>query len=111
MVQPRWSSVADLMTVLTRTRVPVARLDRVKAAQRRRLDDSVDDAFRQACVSGDLDTAQELLAVLVAMHARRRTTFGSERRTISDSLQRAQEELDSHRQNRRLALAQAQSRS
>jgi uncharacterized protein (DUF2267 family) len=61
-------------------------LDTVLRTLRRRLDDRVADVFNAACVSGDLDVAAKLLAILEDMHDRRRLHHGNERREISDEL-------------------------
>lgn len=93
MVQRRWSTLVGRMAVLSQPRAPAERLDRIHQAWRRRLDDAVEDVFRQACLAGDLDTAEGLLGVLGRMHTRRATRYGSERRISDDALRRAQEEL------------------
>ncbi len=59
---------------------------------RRRLSDRVEDVFHEACLNGDLETAEELLAVLEAMHNRRQAVL-TERRMNTDYLVRARDEL------------------
>jgi hypothetical protein len=66
-------------------------LGRISRTFRRRLRDRVEDLFQDACISGDLATAEELLAVLEHMHARR--SDGPDRRAISISFDKAREEL------------------
>ncbi len=60
---------------------PQGILGRISRTFRRRLGDRVEDLFQDACISGDLATAEELLAVLEHMHARR--SDGPDRRAIS----------------------------
>ncbi|MDR3535288.1 MAG: hypothetical protein P4L71_02190 [Acetobacteraceae bacterium] len=111
MVQRRWSTLVGRMAGLSQVRVPVERIERVNQALRRRLDDAVDQVFRQACLNGDLDTAKELLAVLVSMHDRRQEKFGSERRISDDTVRRAQEELARRLREGKLPAPDLQSRS
>lgn len=85
-----------------RTRMSVAEpplpprgLDTVLRSLRRRLDDRVSDVFLSACVTGDLTTAEKLLAVLEDLHTRRQRNFGDERRQVDDGLvTRARVELE-----------------
>jgi hypothetical protein len=78
--------------------------DRINHVFRRRLSDRVMGVFQEACISGDLDTAQELLAVLEAMHVRRQAAAG-ERRVSTQDLEGARAEL-SARKARQLAARQ-----
>lgn len=71
---------------------------------RRRLDDAVEDAFYRACLNGDLETASDLLNVLVAMHERRRQKYANDRRINDDTVQRARAELDRRRRLRDLRV-------
>jgi hypothetical protein len=64
---------------------------RINRAFRRRLRDRVEELFQDACVSGDLATAEELLTVLEHMHARR--SGGPDRRATDVSFDKAREEL------------------
>lgn len=59
---------------------------------RRRLRDRIEDLFQDACVSGDLATAEELLNVLENVQ-RRRTPSAGERRIDDASFAKAHEEL------------------
>lgn len=93
MVQRRWSTLIGRMAVRPPPRPPEVRLDRIHQTWRRRLDDAVEDVFRQACLAGDLDTAEQLLDVLGSMHTRRAERYGRDRRISDDGLQRAREEL------------------
>lgn len=111
MVQRRWSTLVGRMTVLSQPRVPAERLDRVHLSLRRRLDDAVEQVFRQALLNGDLDTAGELLDVLSAMHDRRQQKFGSERRINDDLLRKARDDLARRRREGKLPLPDIQSRS
>ncbi len=69
---------------------PEGILGRINRTFRRRLRDRVEDLFQDACISGDLATAEELLTVLEHMHARRRD--GPNRRA-GVSFDKAREEL------------------
>ena len=66
--------------------------DRMNRALRRRLSDRVMDVFQEACVAGDLATAEELLTVMDAMQQRRQAAFG-DRRLSQEDLDNAREEL------------------
>ncbi len=65
---------------------------RLNGAFRRRLSDRVASVFDEACLTGDLDTAEQLLAVLEGMHDRRQAAMGDRRLNI-DELLRARDEL------------------
>ena len=65
---------------------------RLNGALRRRLSDRVMAVFHEACLNGDIDTAEELLAVLEAMHRRRQVAAG-DRRISDEDLVRAREDL------------------
>lgn len=72
---------------------PQGMLARLNRTFRRRLSDQVQDVFREACLTGDVDTAGELLLVLEKMHDRRNSLSG-ERRFGDDAIVKAREELD-----------------
>jgi hypothetical protein len=72
---------------------PQGMLARLNRTFRRRLADQVQDVFREACSTGDVDTAGELLAVLEKMYDRR-TGSSSERRFGEDAIAKAREEFD-----------------
>ena len=72
---------------------PRGMLDRLSRTFRRRLSDRVEDVFRDACVLGDLDTAEALLAVLENMHARRCEKFGQDRRISDEGVVKARADL------------------
>ncbi len=111
MVQRRWSTLVGRMAGLSQVRVPVERIERVNQALHRRLDDAVEQVFQQACLNGDLDTAKELLAVLVSMHERRKKKFGEDRRISDDTVQRARDELARRLREGKLPVPDFQSRS
>jgi hypothetical protein len=73
--------------------------DRMNRALRRRLSDRVLEVFQEACVSGDLATAEELLAVMEAMQQRRQAASGDRRLSQSD-LENARGELASRKADR-----------
>jgi hypothetical protein len=72
---------------------PEGLMDRLNRTFRRRLSDRVESLFQEACLADDLDTAEELLTVLVNMHERRRRNFGGERRISEDAVVKIREEL------------------
>lgn len=78
---------------------------RINRTLRRRLSDRVVDVFQEACMTGDLETAEELLQVLEAMQARRQAIVG-ERRLSNEEVVRAREELASRREDRAAAARQ-----
>ena len=55
--------------------------------------DKIEDLFQSACLAGDLDSAEDLLTVLVNMQERRSRKFGGERRISDDAVVRARAEL------------------
>jgi len=65
---------------------------RVNPTLRRRLSDRVADVFQEACLGGDLATAEQLLGVMQDMHDRR-VAAGRDRRSGDAELQRARDEL------------------
>jgi hypothetical protein len=81
-------------SAVSEVRIPGSRLARVNQFRRRRLDDDVEDLFNRACVSNDLASAADLLALLEKWHARRSAGYGSERRISGAALFRARRELD-----------------
>jgi hypothetical protein len=81
--------------------------DRINRVLRRRLSDRVSDVFDEACISGDLATAEELLAVLEAMHTRRQALVG-ERRLSADDMVRAREQLAARKAERAAAAARSE---
>lgn len=77
-------------------------MDRISRTLRRRLSDGVEDIFQVACLSGDLEGAEDLLTVLVNLQARGRRAFGGERRVNDDVVAKAQAELARRKALRRL---------
>jgi len=67
-------------------------LDRLNRTFRRRLRDRVEDLFQDACITGDLATAEELLNVLENMQKRRQGS-GQDRRVGDTRFTAAREEL------------------
>jgi hypothetical protein len=59
---------------------------------RRRLRDRVEDLFQDACVAGDLETAEELLTIVENMQKRREYS-GQDRRVEDEFFATAREEL------------------
>ena len=73
--------------------------ERLNRVLRRRLSDRVMDVFQEACISGDLDTAEELLVVIEAMSSRRQSSAG-ERRISDEDVVQASEELEGRKAER-----------
>ena len=68
-------------------------LERISKTLRRRLSDRIEAVFQAACMTGELDTAADLLTVLGNVRERGRRAFGDERRISDDPVTKAQEEL------------------
>ncbi len=73
--------------------IPPARMAQVLSVLRRRVSDSVEDAFGRACLANDPATARDLLIVLERMALRGEHFSGGERRRITGQVQRLQTEL------------------
>jgi len=71
---------------------PEGVLGQLNRTFKRRLGDRVEGLFQDACVSGDLDTAEELLTVLENMQ-RRRDASTRDRRVDDGAFAAAREEL------------------
>ena len=67
---------------------------------RRRLADTISDAFTAALQRGDLVTAEELLGVLENMQVRTNVRLQSDRRNPDRGLERSRRELESRKQAR-----------
>ena len=74
--------------------IPPARMAQVYAVLRRRMSDTVEDAFGRACLAGDVATARDLVIVLERMMMRDAHLPGGERRRIEGQLQRLRIEID-----------------
>jgi hypothetical protein len=72
-------------------------LERISKTLRRRLSDRIEAVFQAACMTGELDTAADLLTVLGNVRERGRRAFGDERRISDDPVAKAQEELVTRR--------------
>jgi hypothetical protein len=81
--------------------------DRMNRTLRRRLSDRVMDVFQEACVAGDLATAEELLAVMQAMYERRQTAVG-DRRLSQQDLENARDGLAIRKADRAAPKAMAE---
>ncbi len=73
--------------------IPAARLAQVQAVQRRRVSDAVEDAFRRACLAGDVATARDLVGVMEAMIQRGERLREGERRQLPGRVQQLHREL------------------
>jgi hypothetical protein len=80
--------------------VPPERMSRMYVSLKRRLSDKIEDVLEEACVIGDLQTAEELLQVLEFMHARHPRAIGPERRASADRLANLRREVERLRQAR-----------
>ncbi len=78
--------------------------DRMNRALRRRLSDRVLDVCHEACMSGDLQTADELVAVLERIHARRQAIVG-DRRIGDEDVLRMREDIASRKAEHAAAAA------
>jgi hypothetical protein len=85
---------------------PVVVRNRMNRMLRRRLSDRVIEVLHEACISGDLETAEELLVLAQHMHARRQTAAGDRRLSDRDLIE-ARKEIASRRAERELAIAAA----
>ncbi len=74
--------------------IPPARMAQIYAVLRRRVSDTVEDAFGRACLAGDVATARDLVIVLERMMMRGEHLAGGERRRISGQLQRLRVEVE-----------------
>ncbi len=70
-----------------------ARLDSVGRSFRRRLTDRIEDLFEEACLSGDLDTAEALLRAHATATARGVAERGRDRRDSAQTLARLHDTL------------------
>ena len=93
MLRQRWAALVGHTARLQSPPLPAHRLSRVLSSYRRRIDDAVEDVFRQACAAGDLETAEELIGILTNLHERRKAKFSGERRMNDDHIIRAKEDL------------------
>lgn len=75
-----------------------ARINSVRRSFRRRLTDQIEDVFDAACLSGDLETAEALLAAHACAAARRSPLPGPERRIAAGQQARLEDILAQRRQ-------------
>ncbi len=73
--------------------IPPARMAQVLSVLRRRVSDTVEDAFGRACLAGDAAPARDLLIVVERMALRGEHFSGGERRRITGQVQRLRTEL------------------
>ena len=76
---------------------PDSILERINKTLRRRLSDRIEAVFQAACVTGELETAAELITVLGNVRERGRRAFGDERRISDDPVAKAQAALAARR--------------
>ncbi|MGH7043889.1 MAG: hypothetical protein ACREFY_17425 [Acetobacteraceae bacterium] len=80
--------------------VPPERMTRMYVSLKRRLSDKVEDVLEEACVIGDLQTAEELLQVLEFMQVREPHMPGPDRRAQTPRLSGLRKEVERQRQLR-----------
>jgi hypothetical protein len=73
--------------------LPPERLERLNRTHRRRIDDVIEEAFKHACMNGDLETASDLADVLERKLARWLQARGTDNRNGSAQLQAMRNEL------------------
>lgn len=69
-------------------------------ALKRRLSDKIEDVLEEACVIGDLQTAEELLQVLDFMYARQPRRAGADRRSRTGRMEQLRNEVERQRRLR-----------
>lgn len=74
--------------------IPAERMAQVHAVLRRRASDTVEDAFRRACLAGDVAAASDLLIVLERMSLRAARSPTGDRRLLAGRLARLRRELE-----------------
>lgn len=90
--------------------IPAERMTRMYVSLKRRLTDKIEDVLEEACVIGDLQTAEELLQVLEYMHARQPVRNGHDRRAQVDRLASLRTEVGRQQQLRAARSARSASR-
>ncbi|MGH7042331.1 MAG: hypothetical protein ACREFY_09380 [Acetobacteraceae bacterium] len=73
--------------------IPAERMAQVHGVLRRRVSDAVEDAFRRACLAGDVMTAYDLIVVLEGMIKRGEHQPEGERRLLPARVNRLRREL------------------
>ncbi len=81
------------------------------AVLKRRLSDKIEDVLEEACMIGDLQTAEELLQVLDLMQARRPPAPSGERRAATGRLDALRGEVARLQQIRAARVARRAGRS
>ncbi len=82
------------------TALSAERLNRMYGALKRRLSDQIEDVLEEACMIGDLQTAEELLLVLDFMATRLPRSSGAERRVRSPRIDQLRGEVARQREAR-----------
>ncbi len=90
--------------------IPAERMTRMYVSLKRRLTDKIEDVLEEACVIGDLQTAEELLQVLEYMHARQPVRSGPDRRAQVDRLASLRAEVARQQQLRAARSARSAGR-
>ncbi len=86
--------IVEKMGVFHETRVPDTRLSRANPPDALLLDEAVKSAFDLACLNGDLETAADLLEVLIRREARAAKDARTARPDGGTLLPRMRAELD-----------------
>lgn len=90
-------SFISAVKTLAPTKVPASRLDRVNRTLRRRFDDIIDEAFQHACITGDLETAADVVDLLERKLERWVRANGPDSRNVSEQIAHMRDELERRR--------------
>jgi hypothetical protein len=89
-----FGSIIDKAIQLRKPPIPDPRLERVNPPVMSRLDEGIMELFDQACVTGELEAAAELLALMEKWQARRAYPDEQQRRMGGVHLKRMHGELE-----------------
>lgn len=89
-----FGSLIDRTIQLSQPPIPDPRLERVNPPVMIALDEGITELFDRACVSGELDAAADLLALLERWQARRAYANDQQRRLAGVHLRRMHGELE-----------------
>jgi hypothetical protein len=86
---------------------PVAVRNRLNRYMKRRLSDDLEGLVHAACLGGDLEMAEELLAALRHKLQRDCEKYGRDRRMAGDLIERIAAELENHKAMKQFRSEQA----
>jgi hypothetical protein len=89
-----FGSLIDKAVQLSKPPIPDPRLARVNPPVMSRLDEGIAELFDHTCITGELETAADLLALLERWQARRTYADEQQRRMADLQLKRMRGELD-----------------